>query len=275
MPKHRAVCVFFAGAAIAVGAVLMASGCGSDTYVVAPAGNAAAEWRVFGGGLQRTSYNPDEHVISRDTVGKLIPRWRFLTGAIVTAAPVVAYVDLPGEGRVKAVFAASWDGNFYAIRAADGTLIWSYAFKPDPGSEFVEGASAAVDDVDGRRVVYVAGGRDDVLPRCGQRRARVGVHRRHRLHRLRPRHRAQRAAVAAPGLQRHDLLRHGRERAEDLQGRLLRARRRHRCAALVLRRADRLDLPARSERPDPTLRRLSFRREPRPSARLPGHARGL
>ena len=45
-----------------------------------------------------------------------------MSGAVVTASPSVAYVDVPGEGRQKIVFVASWDGNFYALRAANGSL---------------------------------------------------------------------------------------------------------------------------------------------------------
>ncbi len=142
--------------ALAVAVLIGVGGCGGDggSGVVSPSG----EWRMFGRTVERQSFNADETQINRDTVGRLVPRWRFLTGAIVTAAPVVADVDIAGEGRVRAVFIASWDRNFYALRASDGSLVWSYRFATDPGSDFVQGASAAVEDVGGRRRVFVASG---------------------------------------------------------------------------------------------------------------------
>src|SRR5262249_2914775 len=83
---------------------------------------ASGEWRQLGGSLARTYFNPDETAINRDTVGRLVPRWRFLTGAVVTSSPVVATVSLPDRGETKLVFASSWDGNLYALTARDGEL---------------------------------------------------------------------------------------------------------------------------------------------------------
>ncbi|MBM4247000.1 MAG: hypothetical protein FJ148_24945 [Deltaproteobacteria bacterium] len=118
----------------------------------------ATEWRWLGRSPQRDYFNADETKITKESAPRLVTKWRFLTGGIVTAQPVVANVDLPGEGTTSVVYISSWDGNHYALRAADGTLAWSFAFKPDPGASYPAAGSAAVEDVAGRRVVYVAGG---------------------------------------------------------------------------------------------------------------------
>ena len=117
----------------------------------------ASEWRWLGGSPQRPYFNADETKINKDSAKNLVTKWRFLTGGIITAQPVVADVDLP-EGRTSVVYIPSWDGNAYALRASDGSLVWSFAFKPHPGASYPAAGSAAVEDLDGRRVVYVAGG---------------------------------------------------------------------------------------------------------------------
>ena len=120
----------------------------------------ADQWLTFGGGLERNGFNAAETRITAANVASLIPRWRFLTGAVVTAAPVIADVaSAAGPGStVKTVFIPSWDGFFYALRADSGDLLWSYKFKTQPGAEFVQGSSGVVADIDGRRMVFVANG---------------------------------------------------------------------------------------------------------------------
>jgi len=118
----------------------------------------AGEWRYLGGTLSRTYFNAGERTITKDSAARLVTKWRFLTGGIVTAQPVVARVDLPGEPGAEVAYVASWDGNLYALRARDGSLVWSFAFKPHPGASYPAVSSAAVEDVDGRRLVFIGGG---------------------------------------------------------------------------------------------------------------------
>lgn len=120
--------------------------------------SAPDEWRYLGGSLARTYYNENETEITRETAPDLVTKWRFLTGGIITAQPIVARVDLPGAPDTHLVYIASWDGNLYALRASDGSLVWSFAFKPHPGASYPAVSSAAVEDVDGRRLVFVGGG---------------------------------------------------------------------------------------------------------------------
>ncbi|HAC80595.1 MAG TPA: hypothetical protein DCG06_09895, partial [Deltaproteobacteria bacterium] len=116
------------------------------------------EWLTYGGSLARNFSRADEAILTRENVDRLVPLWRFTTGAVVTASPIVAWVEFPDGTRVKMVFISSWDGNFYALRADNGSLVWSYRFKPHPGASFPNAGSAAVADIDGRRRVFVAGG---------------------------------------------------------------------------------------------------------------------
>lgn len=119
---------------------------------------ARLEWTTYGRTQQRTFFNPDETLINRDTVADLRLKWRYTTAAIVTASPSIAYVDLPGEGEVKVVFVPSWDGNLYALRAANGSSVWKFKMKPHPGAAYPQAASAEIATVAGERRVYVAGG---------------------------------------------------------------------------------------------------------------------
>jgi len=129
----------------------------SDGDPVDP-GPSATEWTTYGGSLSRTFYNSAATEVTRENAAKLVPLWRFTTGAVVTASPIVADVDLPGEGRTQVVYTPSWDGHFYALRGADGTLVWSHRFKPHPGASYPQAASASVEVIDGRRVVFVGSG---------------------------------------------------------------------------------------------------------------------
>jgi polyvinyl alcohol dehydrogenase (cytochrome) len=115
-------------------------------------------WTTYGGSLSRTFFNADEQTLTKENVSRLVPLWRFRTAAVVSAQPMVADVDLPSEPAVRLVFAPSWDGNLYALRASDGSLAWSFRFKPHPGASYPAVGSATVTDIAGRRVVFVPGG---------------------------------------------------------------------------------------------------------------------
>lgn len=154
-PRSRASSRLFPGLVALIATLVACSDARVDDDRRPPG---ATEWRMLGGSLERTYYNRDETKITKETAAKLVPLWRFVTGAIVTATPIVARVDLPNEPDTEVVFIASWDGKFYALRGADGSLVWSYAFKPHPGASYPQASSAAVEDVDGRRMVFVGGG---------------------------------------------------------------------------------------------------------------------
>ncbi len=145
---------------VVIGLVSLLCACGDGSSVTSTpaAPHAALEWPMYGGRLERLFFNPNETAITKSTVARLVPRWRFLTGGVVMASPVVAEIEPPGEPRVTTVFVSSWDRHFYALRASDGSVVWTFEFKMQPGSAFQQSSSAAVADVDGRRVVYIASG---------------------------------------------------------------------------------------------------------------------
>lgn len=116
------------------------------------------EWPTYGGSLARQFSRTEGADLTIEEAKNLVPLWRFRTGAVVTASPIIAYVDLPSGSRERLLFIPSWDGHFYALRAADGSLVWSHRFKAHPGASFPQAGSAGVADLDGRRVVYVASG---------------------------------------------------------------------------------------------------------------------
>src|SRR5574338_740094 len=99
-------------------------------------GRGRAEWREYAGGPARQSFNANEKKLRRKTGPLLRERWRFPTGAIVTASPVVARVELPGEGPAQIVYVPSWDRNVYAIRLSDGSELWHFTVDAQPGAPY-------------------------------------------------------------------------------------------------------------------------------------------
>lgn len=121
-------------------------------------GKGKTEWPLYAGGPERQFSNPKEKKLGRRTVAELRERWRFPTGAIVTASPVVARVDVPGEGAIQVVYVSSWDQNFYAIRLSDGSELWHFTFDGQPGSSYPGSGSAAVARVGDRHLVFAPWG---------------------------------------------------------------------------------------------------------------------
>ena len=117
------------------------------------------EWPMLSANLQRTGYNPDESLLNAENVADLALKWEFPTDGPVAASPVVATIDVPDEGPVRIVVVGSYDGNVYAIRAANGQELWRFAVKPHAGVSYgLIASSAAIAHVDGQDRVYVAGG---------------------------------------------------------------------------------------------------------------------
>jgi len=130
----------------------------STTPGASPTPGPPSEWTTLGHDQRRLYFNDQETRITRDNVSTMRFKWRYLTGAIVTASPSVAFVDVPGEGRIKIVFVASWDGNLYALRASNGSQLWRYTMKPHPGGSYPYASSAEIATVDGEARVFVGGG---------------------------------------------------------------------------------------------------------------------
>jgi outer membrane protein assembly factor BamB len=81
----------------------------------APPGLQAQDWKLFGFDLKHSSFNPAEPAISAANIERLAPVWTTSLGAPLAAA--VSLVD-------GTLYVGAWDGNFYAIQASDGTILW-------------------------------------------------------------------------------------------------------------------------------------------------------
>jgi outer membrane protein assembly factor BamB len=117
-------------------------------------GDGKTEWRQYGGGPLRQWLNAKEK-LAKGKLAKLRERWRFRTGAVVTASPVVAALDLPDEGRTQVVYFPSWDHNLYAVRLGDGSKLWTFTGDVQPGAPYPAAGSALVANVGERELVFV------------------------------------------------------------------------------------------------------------------------
>jgi len=137
--------------AAALLAATMATACSDSNDPVAPAA-APLEWPTFAGGPERTFYNGRETQITRENVGQLEVLWTFPTGAIITASPTVAQIDLP-EGPRDIVFIQSWDGFMYALYLETGEELWRFETRFQEVS-FPNTGSAHVETVNGVKTVF-------------------------------------------------------------------------------------------------------------------------
>lgn len=123
------------------------------TVPAARAGTAAPDcnWPMFGRDPGRSFATADGcSTVSPTSVPTMLPRWFFHAQDAVTASPAIV------DGHV---YIGDWAGNFYSLNAASGAEEWTFAV--DDTSPIGFGrivSSAAVADVDGRRIVLFAGG---------------------------------------------------------------------------------------------------------------------
>lgn len=118
----------------------------------------ADEWLTLGGSVRRTYFNPRERILNADSVPRLINKWRYPTSGMISGQAVVTWVDLAGEGRTQIVIFSSWDRYVYALRTENGSLVWRYLRKPQPGTFYPWAGTPAVAWVDGQQRVYAPGG---------------------------------------------------------------------------------------------------------------------
>src|SRR5881409_2264255 len=99
LPSSRRVVIM-----VAVGLLLRASAA------------AALDWPIYGRDLKHSFTNADS-LINVANVAFLQPAWDFSTTDAVSASPTVV------DGRV---YVGAWDGFFYALDSASGSLVWSF-----------------------------------------------------------------------------------------------------------------------------------------------------
>lgn len=76
----------------------------------------AADWPMYLGDVAHSSYAANETQIHGANVSRLAPIWKLSVGATLSSAVTVS-------GGV--LYFGAWDGNFYAVNAATGTVLWS------------------------------------------------------------------------------------------------------------------------------------------------------
>ncbi|KAJ4847904.1 hypothetical protein Tsubulata_048541, partial [Turnera subulata] len=77
--------------------------------------NRAQNWLNHGGDLHNRRFANKETKISPETVSKLRLKWEFYAGKDITATPAIFNGTL---------YFPSWNGNIYAVKASDGSLVW-------------------------------------------------------------------------------------------------------------------------------------------------------
>jgi len=117
---------------------------------------APQEWRTYAGGAERTFFNRHETQITRSNVDQLQILWTFPTGAIITASPAVAHINLP-DGLRTITYIQSWDGYMYAIDVSTGREIWRYQTREQEVS-FPNTGSAHIGQVKGVEAVFFGAG---------------------------------------------------------------------------------------------------------------------
>ena len=73
------------------------------------------QWPNHGGGIANRREAKHEHKISPQTVAKLKRKWSFTTTGDVTATPAIAN---------GVVYFPTWDGELFAVKEKDGSLVW-------------------------------------------------------------------------------------------------------------------------------------------------------
>nr|XP_029148386.1 uncharacterized protein LOC114925247 [Arachis hypogaea] len=72
-------------------------------------------WINHGGDIYNRRYANKEHKINLETVSNLTLKWKFYAGKDITATPSIF------DGTL---YFPSWNGEIFAVRACDGSLVW-------------------------------------------------------------------------------------------------------------------------------------------------------
>lgn len=147
-------------ALVAAVLTLLASACSDDSDGDPRAGDGgptrvdlACAWPMWGQNVERTFSYPDEceTSIAPDTAATLERRWFTATDDVVTATPAIVG---------NTAYVGDWSGNVYALSVEDGSERWRFRAPEHPNvysGQIV--SSAAVGEVDGELLVFVASGK--------------------------------------------------------------------------------------------------------------------
>ncbi|XP_027926428.1 uncharacterized protein LOC114183557 [Vigna unguiculata] len=87
-------------------------------------------WLNHGGDLFNRRYASKERKISPKTAPDLRMKWKFYTGRDITATPAI---------YDRTLYFPSWNGNIYAVKEADGSLVWKQNLDKLTGLKASEG----------------------------------------------------------------------------------------------------------------------------------------
>lgn len=139
-----------AAALLAAAGLLLAA----DPALAGSGSCADPDWTSFGRGPARTFAVPAGcSGITTATAPTLVPAWFVHTADSVTASPTVAH---------GTAYVGSWDGTFYAIDVATGTVKWTFAIRSHAPTAFGRIVSSATVVQEGARDVVVFGGGSSV-----------------------------------------------------------------------------------------------------------------
>jgi polyvinyl alcohol dehydrogenase (cytochrome) len=98
------------------------------TVVVWPLGakeKLQATWPMTGHDVENTRSQPDEKIIKRSNVDRLVADWTFQTGGDVSATPAVAVERNASTRAQTAVYFPDWGGNLWKLDPDSRTVIWT------------------------------------------------------------------------------------------------------------------------------------------------------
>ena len=121
MPRSPAGVASRLTAAVLVTAALLTAPGAARAGTTTPTPVRPSDWRTYGHDLRHSFHGVT--TLTPTSVRTLAPAWFFPTGDAVTANPIVV---------ANSVYVGSWDGYFYAIDRATGSLRWRYQLKQQP-----------------------------------------------------------------------------------------------------------------------------------------------
>ena len=135
----------------------------SLAFALATGSACATDWLMYGFDLQRTGENPNETILTPATVAGLHKLWSFNLGAVTIMQPVLAEHVMVNSSPQDLVFIGSEHGDFYALNAESGALVWQRnlgsqqtACGDIPGNIFGVSGSPSIDRAG--NLLYVVGG---------------------------------------------------------------------------------------------------------------------
>ena len=91
---------------------------------LAQAASTAYDWATYGYDASRSSFNPAEIVLDRQTAPSLEAQWSADLGAAITAQPIVVHDAMVGGVPTELVYIGAANGVFAAFNATTGQQIW-------------------------------------------------------------------------------------------------------------------------------------------------------